>query len=153
MKTILTLGEFVENYGEGKTFDFEDAGGIDVWDDYDERCGCAFCGVALTDAGRKRYAHALSLPCSIVASGGTVSLLVHAENAREAEAVAEFINAAAGALVAVGLTGRLKLLHRGPHRPRCGSLRSAGARGSFQREFRAWRGGRSPCRPGWCVRA
>lgn len=96
MKTILTLGEFVENYGEGKTFDFEDAGGIDVWDDYDERCGCAFCGVALTDAGRKRYAHALSLPCSIVASGGTVSLLVHAENAREAEAVAEFINAAAG---------------------------------------------------------
>lgn len=95
-KGKLTLGEFVENFGEGKTFDFENAGGIDVWDDYDERCHFAFCGVRLTKEGRRKYATALARPCRIVARGGSVQLEVHAENDEEAEEIAEFIAAAAG---------------------------------------------------------
>lgn len=95
-KGNLTLGEFVENFGEGKTFDFENAGGIDVWDDYDERCHYAFCGVRLTDEGRREYAVALGLSCRIVAKNGSAYLEVHAENDKEAEEVAEFIAAAAG---------------------------------------------------------
>lgn len=97
----LTVGEFVENFGEGKTFDFESMGGVDVWDDYDERCSFAFRGVKLTDEGWKKYASALALPCRIVSDGGSVIILsVHAETDDEAESIKEFVQAAAGYIAA-----------------------------------------------------
>ena len=61
----------------------------DVWDVYDERCHFAFCGVRLTNEGRRKYAVALARPCRIVACGGSVRLEVHAENDKEAEEIAE----------------------------------------------------------------
>lgn len=94
MKTILTLGEFIENYGEGKIYDFEDAGGFVLC--YNERNRYAFGGITITEEGRRQYAAALKLPCRIVAGSGTIALQVHSENDREASAIAEFVAAAAG---------------------------------------------------------
>jgi len=40
---------------------------VDVYDDYDERLGVAFCGpMALTDNGMEKFADALDLPVTLI---------------------------------------------------------------------------------------
>lgn len=66
---------------------------IDVYDDYDERCGCAYCPpTCLTELGEARFARALNLDC--VVHDGVCS--VECPTAKDASAVAELFEAIAG---------------------------------------------------------
>lgn len=67
---------------------------MDVFDDYDERCGYAFVGpMKLTDAGQKRFAKALDLQIDITDDNIIVSC---EDNPKNAKAVLDFILCAAG---------------------------------------------------------
>lgn len=78
--TVLELLEAYEN-------DF------DVYDDYDERCACAYCGTKLTEEGRKHYKRALSL--NVYVFDGR-SAVIECYTAKEAQALADLIYGAAG---------------------------------------------------------
>lgn len=73
---------------------------IDVYDDYDERCGMAICGpVKLTAEGGARFSKVLDLECWINGSGGKLygnHAIVHCETEEEAESLLSFCLAAAG---------------------------------------------------------
>lgn len=66
---------------------------IDVYDDYDERCGCAYCPTTeLTEEGEKKFALALSLNCSVYEE----NCIVECRNSKEAQAVADLFYSIAG---------------------------------------------------------
>ena len=54
MKTVRDL---LENY--------EEIGDIDVYDDYDERIGIAYCGTQLTEKGKEKFKEVLDFPISV----------------------------------------------------------------------------------------
>lgn len=62
----MTLGEFITKY----------SGDIDVYDDYDESLGIAFCGgdVALTDEGEKHFADVMGLDVELYTSCAVVNV-------------------------------------------------------------------------------
>lgn len=67
---------------------------IDIYDDYDERCGIAFCGsVELTKEGKAKFKDALSLSITIY---NMETAIVHCKGREEAEAAAELFNSLAG---------------------------------------------------------
>ena len=43
---------------------YQETGDIDVYDDYDERIGIAYCGTQLTNKGRERFEEVLDFPIS-----------------------------------------------------------------------------------------
>lgn len=60
----MTVGELIENY------DCDASGDIDVYDDYDESLGVAFCGgYILTDEGREHFKDALDINLEMGESG------------------------------------------------------------------------------------
>lgn len=60
----MTVGELIENY------DCDASGDIDVYDDYDESLGIAFCGgYILTDEGREHFKDALDINLEMGESG------------------------------------------------------------------------------------
>lgn len=66
---------------------------IDVYDDYDERCGMAVCGpVKLTAAGESIFSVVLDMSCWIDGN----KAIVHCDNEYAAEALLNFCLAAAG---------------------------------------------------------
>ena len=74
---------------------------VDVYDDYDERCGWAVCGpVKLTEIGKRHYSKVLGMDVRLIeGSLGGVSYtnaIVHTETAKEAEALKDFVLSAAG---------------------------------------------------------
>ena len=70
---------------------------IDVYDDYDERLGIAYCyGYGVTEEGEKRFKKALDMDVELVNGfGGTVGI-VHCETGKEATRAMNFFNALAG---------------------------------------------------------
>lgn len=69
---------------------------IDVYDDYDERCGIAFCGgYLLTDEGKERFKHALDLKVTIQMNNYACAV-VHCDTGKDARACKEFFYAIAG---------------------------------------------------------
>lgn len=70
---------------------------IDVYDDYDERLGIAFCyGYKLTDAGKEHFKDALEMDIEIVNGyGGNVGI-VHCENGKEASTAKRFFDSIGG---------------------------------------------------------
>lgn len=71
---------------------------VDIYDDYDERCGIAYCGEKLTKKAEEKYARALALPvaCLFKEEFGLIAVSVHCENAEEADALKDLLEAAAG---------------------------------------------------------
>ena len=70
---------------------------IDVYDDYDERLGIAFCyGYKLTDAGLEHFKDALDLEIEIVKSYPSEVAVVHCENGKEASSALRFFNSIGG---------------------------------------------------------
>lgn len=73
---------------------------IDVYDDYDERCGMAVCGpVNLTEKGRAVFGRALDLECEVHDFKGHpygFHAVAHCETEKEAELLHHFLLAAAG---------------------------------------------------------
>lgn len=73
---------------------------IDVYDDYDERCGMAVCGpVELTEKGKAVFGEVVNLECEIHDYAGDpygYHAVVHCETAEEAEKLKNFLLAAAG---------------------------------------------------------
>lgn len=66
---------------------------IDVYDDYDERCGMAVCGpVKLTEEGKATFSRVLDMSADIVGDHA----VVHCDTAEEAELLKHFLLAAAG---------------------------------------------------------
>ena len=41
---------------------YEEVGDIDVYDDYDERIGIAYCGTQLTEKGKEKFKEVLDFP-------------------------------------------------------------------------------------------
>lgn len=67
---------------------------MDVYDDYDERCGIAYeSGYVLTDAGRERFAAALDIPILMIRDG---TIVLHCEGAKQAQACKELFYSMAG---------------------------------------------------------
>lgn len=71
---------------------------VDIYDDYDERCGLAYCGTKLTEAGEKRYEKALNLKVShlVRESSDLIAVVVHCENGKEATALQNLLSDMAG---------------------------------------------------------
>lgn len=70
---------------------------IDVYDDYDERLGIAFCyGYKLTEAGEKQFEEALDMDIEITNGFGGAVGIVHCEDGKEATRAMIFFNSIAG---------------------------------------------------------
>ena len=72
---------------------------IDVYDDYDERCGMAVCGpVKLTEEGKATFSRVMDMDVEIYDFKGAYGYhaVVHCETAEEAEMLKHFLLAAAG---------------------------------------------------------
>lgn len=70
---------------------------IDVYDDYDERLGIAYCyGYKLTEEGEERFKDALELDVEIRNGFGEAIALVHCETGKEATKAMDFFNSLAG---------------------------------------------------------
>lgn len=66
----------------------------DVYDDYDERLGIAFCsGYTLTPIGEKVFEKALNLPISSIRYGVCI---IHCETGKEASIARDFFESIAG---------------------------------------------------------
>lgn len=67
---------------------------IDVYDDYDERLGIAFCsGYTLTSIGEKVFEKALDLPISSIRNDVCI---IHCETGKEASMARDFFESIAG---------------------------------------------------------
>lgn len=70
---------------------------IDVYDDYDERLGIAYCyGYKLTEEGEKQFGNALKLDVEIKDGFGGAVALVHCTRGREAQWAKDFFESLAG---------------------------------------------------------
>lgn len=70
---------------------------IDVYDDYDEELGIAFCGpMFLTEEGKKEFGDLLDKEIEIFWSENYSHALVHAENDREVRKWCELFESLAG---------------------------------------------------------
>ena len=78
---------------------------IDIYDDYDERCGMALCGpVKLTEAGKAVYGDLLDLECKIYGHKGPLGYHavvntdddVYDEAERKTQLLLQFLLSAAG---------------------------------------------------------
>lgn len=76
-----------------------DSADIDFCDDYDERALCAYCGIRLTEAGKKKYERALNLKIdekNTRLSGSYLIVIVHCDKAADAQALADLLYGMAG---------------------------------------------------------
>ena len=67
---------------------------MDVYDDYDERCGIAYeSGFRLTAEGRERFSNALDIPICSISDG---IILLHCKGEKQAQACKDLFEAMAG---------------------------------------------------------
>ena len=70
---------------------------IDVYDDYDERLGIAYCyGYRLTKEGEKHFAKALDMEIKIHNTAVFQAATVHCDTGKEASIAKEFFDSLAG---------------------------------------------------------
>ena len=70
---------------------------IDVYDDYDERLGIAYCyGYKPTEEGERHFKEALDMEVEIKDGLGGAVAIVHCENGKEATRAMDLFNALAG---------------------------------------------------------